>query len=90
MDYIAVIHKEPNSDSASAFLIFLAASRRVGRSKEARDMAAEALAGHIEVMHETGEPEPDPSTLDEVMVNPDFRDGVAFLVTVEAPGKRCA
>jgi hypothetical protein len=30
---------------------------------------------------------PDPSTLDEVMSNPDFRDGVAFLVSVEEPGK---
>jgi hypothetical protein len=50
-------------------------------------MAAEALAGHIAVMQERGEPTPDPSTLDEVMVNPDFQDGVAFLVSVEEPGK---
>jgi hypothetical protein len=50
-------------------------------------MAAEALTGHIEVMHETGEPVPDPSTLDEVMRNPDFHDGVAFLVSVQEPGK---
>jgi hypothetical protein len=50
-------------------------------------MAAEALTGHIEVMHERGEPVPDPSILDEVMSNPDFRDGVAFLVSVEEPAK---
>jgi hypothetical protein len=30
---------------------------------------------------------PDPSTLDEVMIDPDFQDGVAFLVSVEEPGK---
>jgi hypothetical protein len=29
----------------------------------------------------------DPSTLDEVMINPDFQDGGAFLVSVEEPGK---
>jgi hypothetical protein len=30
---------------------------------------------------------PDTSTLDEVMSNPDFQDGAAFLVSVEEPGK---
>ena len=38
-------------------------------------------------MHKAAEPVPDPSTLDEVMINPDFQDGVAFLVSVEEPGK---
>jgi hypothetical protein len=38
-------------------------------------------------MHEAAEPVPDPSTPDEVMINPDFQDGVAFLVSVEEPGK---
>ena len=38
-------------------------------------------------MHETGDPVPDPSTLEEVTSNPDFQDGVAFLVSVEEPGK---
>jgi hypothetical protein len=51
-------------------------------------MAAEALTGHIGVMRETGKSVPDPSTLDEVMGEPDFRDGVAFLVSVEEPGKK--
>ena len=50
-------------------------------------MAAEALTGHIDVMHETGNSVPDPSTLDEVMSNPDFQDGVAFLVRVEELGE---
>ena len=43
--------------------------------------------GHIEVMHETGDPVPDPSTLEEVTSNLDFQDGVAFLVSAEEPGK---
>jgi hypothetical protein len=36
-------------------------------------MALEALTGHIGVMRETGETVPDPSRLDEVMSNPQFR-----------------
>jgi hypothetical protein len=38
-------------------------------------------------MRETGEPVSRPSSLDEVMSNPDFRDGVAFLVSVKEAGK---
>ncbi len=38
-------------------------------------------------MHEAGEPVPDPSPLDEIMSNPDYQDGVAFLVSVKEPGK---
>jgi predicted RNase H-like HicB family nuclease len=87
MDYIAIIHKEPNSDfgvSSPDFPGCVTAGRTLD---EAKDMAAEALTGHIEVMRDTGDPVPDPSTLDEVMSNPDFQDGVAFLVSVEEPRK---
>jgi predicted RNase H-like HicB family nuclease len=88
MDYIAIIHKEPNSDFGVSFPDFPGCVTAGRTLDEAKDMAAEALTGHIEVMNETGEPVPDPSTLDEVMSNPDFQDGVAFLVSVEEPGKR--
>jgi predicted RNase H-like HicB family nuclease len=87
MDYIAIIHKEPNSDFGVSFPDFPGCITAGRTLDEARDMAAEALTGHIEVMRETGEPLPDASTLDEVMNNPDFQDGVAFLVSIEEPGK---
>jgi predicted RNase H-like HicB family nuclease len=87
MNYIAIIHKEPTSDFGVSFPDFPGCITAGRTLDEAKDMAAEALTGHIEVMRETGEPVPDPSTLDEVMSEPDFRDGVAFLVTVEEPGK---
>jgi predicted RNase H-like HicB family nuclease len=87
MDYIAIIHKEPNSDFGVSFRDFPGCITAGRTLDEAKDMAAEALTGHIEVMRETGEPLPDPSTLDEVMSNSDFQDGVAFLVSVEEPGK---
>jgi predicted RNase H-like HicB family nuclease len=87
MDYIAIIHKEPTSDFGVSFPDFPGCITAGRTLDEAKEMAAEALTGHIEVMRETGEPVPDPSTLDEVMSNPDFQDGVAFLVSVEEPVK---
>lgn len=87
MDYIAIIHKEADSDFGVSFPDFPGCITAGRTLDEAKDMALEALTGHIEVMRETGESVPDPSTLDEVMSNPDFQDGVAFLVSVKEPGK---
>jgi predicted RNase H-like HicB family nuclease len=76
MNYIAIIHKDADSDFGVSFPDFpgyITAGRTLD---EAKDMAREALTGHI---HKAGEPIPDPSPLDEVMTRPDFQDGVAFL-----------
>jgi len=90
MDYIAIIHKDPDSDFGVSFPDFPGCITAGRTLDEAKDMALEALTGHIEVMRETGEPVPDPSTLDEVMGIPDFQDGVAFLVSIKKRGKRYA
>ena len=87
MDYIAIIHKDPVSDFGISFPDFSGCITAGRTLDEAKDMALAALTGHIEVMRETGEPVPDPSTLDEVMSKPDFQDGVALLVSVKDPGK---
>jgi predicted RNase H-like HicB family nuclease len=87
MDYIAIIHKEPNSDFGVSFPDFPGCITAGRTLDEAKDMAIEALTGHIAAMRETGEPVPDSSTLEEVMSNPDFQDGVALLVNVKESGK---
>jgi len=87
MGYVAIIHKDPDSDSASAFLIFQAASPPVGHSTRPRIWPLEALSGHIEVMRDAGESVPAPSGLDEVMRHPQFRNGVAFLVRIKEPAR---
>ena len=51
---------------------------------EARKMAAEALALHIEGMRQDHEAFPASSPLDVVMENPENRDAVAFLVEAAA------
>jgi len=50
-------------------------------------MGEEALNFHVEMMVEAGEPIPEPSTLDAVMLDPDFRDGVAIMLPLKQAPK---
>jgi predicted RNase H-like HicB family nuclease len=90
MDYVAIIHKDHDSDFGVGFPDFPGCITAGRTLNEAKDMALEALTGHIEVMRETGEAVPDPSSLDEVMSDPQVRDGVAFLISIKERGKRYA
>jgi len=89
MDYVAIIHKDHDSDFGVSFPDFPGCITAGRTLNEAKDRALEALTGHIEVMRETGEAVPDPSSLDEVM-RPQFRDGVAFLISIKERGQRYA
>jgi predicted RNase H-like HicB family nuclease len=86
IDYVAIIHKDKDSDFGVSFPDFPGCITAGRTLEEARYMAREALAGHIVVMRDGGDPVPDPSPLDTVMRNPEFGDAVAFLVTVDEPG----
>lgn len=80
--YIGLIRKDQGSDFGVDFPDFPGCVT-AGRSlDEARGMAAEALALHVQGMIEDREPIPEPSSLDGVMGDPENRDGVAFLVEV--------
>jgi HicB_like antitoxin of bacterial toxin-antitoxin system len=50
---------------------------------DARAMAEEALTLHIEGMVEDGEAIPEPSTLEDIMSDPENRTAVAILVSVK-------
>jgi predicted RNase H-like HicB family nuclease len=81
-NYIALIHKEPRSDFGVSFPDFPGCVT-AGRSlDEARKMAEEALALHVDGMREDGEKLPVPSSLESVMARRDNRDAVAILVTL--------
>jgi predicted RNase H-like HicB family nuclease len=87
MDYIAIIHKEAKSHYGVSFPDFpgcITAGRSVD---EAKDLAAEVLAFHVEGLREDGEVIPKPSSLEDIMQSPDFTDGVAFLVTLDQPDR---
>ena len=78
--YIALIHKQNDSDYGVSFPDFPGCVSAGVTLEEARRMGAEALAFHIEGLVEDGEPLPEPSTLDAIMRDPDNREGVAILV----------
>lgn len=86
-DYIAIIHKDPESDFGVSFPDFPGCITAGSSLEEARKLAQEALEFHISGMVEDGDSIPDPSSLDKVMQNPDFTDGVAFIVHVRPPSK---
>jgi len=78
--YIALIHKDADSDYGVSFPDLPGCVSAGETLDEARDMAAEALALHLEGMAADGEPIPAPSPLEKVMADPENRDGVAILV----------
>jgi predicted RNase H-like HicB family nuclease len=80
--YIGLIHKEADSDFGVSFPDFPGVATAGTTLDDARLMAEEALALHIEGMVADGDPIPAPSTLDEIMNDPQNRDGVAILVAV--------
>jgi len=86
--YIGLIHKDKNSDFGVSFPDFPGVITAGTTLDDARAMAEEALALHLEGLAEDGEALPEPSTLDEVMSDPDNRSGVAILVSLKAESSK--
>lgn len=81
-----LIHKDADSDFGVSFPDFPGCVTAGRNLEEARVMAQEALALHIEGMVADGETVPAPSSLDEVMADPANREGV--VVVVPAPARQ--
>jgi len=84
-NYIALIHKDADSDYGVSFPDFPGCITAGSTLDEARAMAEEAFALHLEGMLEDGDPIPEPSSLDTIMSDPENRKGVAILV--QAPSR---
>ncbi|TIM17054.1 MAG: CopG family transcriptional regulator, partial [Mesorhizobium sp.] len=78
--YIGLIHKDADSDFGVSFPDFPGVITAGKDLDDARSMAEEALALHIEGLVEDGGAVPEPSSLEAVMADADNRDGVAILV----------
>jgi predicted RNase H-like HicB family nuclease len=85
--YIALIHKDAGSDYGVSFPDIPGVISVGSTLDEARRMAAEALALHLEGMAAEGEAIPEPTSLEAIMAAPENRDGVAVLIPV-AEGAR--
>ncbi|HEU0217005.1 MAG TPA: type II toxin-antitoxin system HicB family antitoxin [Stellaceae bacterium] len=86
--YIALIHKDIGSDYGVSFPDFPGLATAGHSLDEARAMAEEALAFHVEGMIEDGEALPEPTALDEVMRDPENHDGVVTLISLKPSPKR--
>lgn len=78
--YVALIHKDASSDFGVSFPDFPGCVTAGTTIEDARVMAEEALAFHIEGMMEDGMSIPAPSSLDEIMEIRENKDAVAFIV----------
>ncbi len=87
-NYIGLIHKEATSDYGVSFPDFPGVVTAGSSLDEARAMAEEALAFHIDGLINDGEAIPEPSDLEDVMADPDNRDGVAILVALKTRAKK--
>ena len=79
-EYIALVHKERDTDFGASFPDFPGAITAAESLEELRVVAQEALTFHIEGMREDGEDVPAPSSLDEIIQHEDFKDAVAVMV----------
>jgi predicted RNase H-like HicB family nuclease len=87
--YIGLIHKQADSDYGVSFPDFPGVATAGTSMDDARAMAEEALALHVEGLVEDREALPEPSSLDAVMADPENKDGVAILVAVKTDAPKC-
>jgi predicted RNase H-like HicB family nuclease len=87
-NYIGLIHKDADSDYGVSFPDFPGVVTAGTDLDDARHMAEEALAFHVEGLVEDGDAIPEPSSLETVMADPGNHDGVAILVTLKDEVKK--
>jgi len=82
--YIALIHKEADSDYGVSFPDLPGVITAGSNLDDARGMATEALAFHLQGLAEDSEPAPEPSSLEKIMSVRENQDGVAFVIAAAA------
>jgi predicted RNase H-like HicB family nuclease len=80
INYIALIHKDSESDYGVSFPDFPGCVTASESIDEAKDMALEALSGHIIVMKESGERIPEPSSLEKIISSQKNKNIIAFFI----------
>jgi predicted RNase H-like HicB family nuclease len=79
-NYIAIVHKEEASDFGVSFPDFHGCITAGKDIDEAKDMAQDALALHIQGLLEDGDQLPNPSRLEDIMADSNYADATAYLV----------
>src|SRR5215472_13459348 len=80
--YIGIVHKDKGSDFGVSFPDFPGAVTAAPTYEQAVEMAAEALALHVEGMLAEGEAIPEPSSFNQIRA--EYRDGIPVLVPLKS------
>ena len=86
--YIGIIHKDESSDFGISFPDFPGCISAGATLDETLAMGREALEGHIGVMADNSEAIPEPSAMDAIMADADYRDGTPVLVPARVIASR--
>jgi predicted RNase H-like HicB family nuclease len=78
--YIALIHKDRDRGYSVSFPDFPGCISTCDTLEEACALSVDALAVHVEGMSEHGAVIPEPSSLEQIMEDPENRHGVALLI----------
>ncbi len=78
--YIGLVHKEPESDYGVSFPDLPGCVTAGHTFEEAKELATEALAFHLEGFARSGNEISEPSSADAVVTHPDSWDAIALLV----------
>jgi predicted RNase H-like HicB family nuclease len=85
--YPAILEKEPTSAYGVTFPDFLGLVSAGDTAEAALVNAHEALAGHVALMVQDGDPLPESTPVEAVTADPDIRVVAITLVGVTVPGK---
>jgi predicted RNase H-like HicB family nuclease len=85
--YVGLIHKEVASDYGVSFPDFPGVVTAGKNLDDARAMAEEALALHVEALVADGEAVPEPSSLEELMDDPQNQNSVAIIVGLKTQAR---
>jgi predicted RNase H-like HicB family nuclease len=84
VSYVAYVRKDEDSDYGVEFPDVPGCITAGRTLDEARAMAAEALAGHLAILEDEGEPVPKPSSMDDLKGAPNQEGAILMLVDLPA------
>ena len=78
--FIAILHQDPGTDYGLCFPDFPGCVAAENNLEGLKAAAEEALAGHLQLLAETGAAVPPPTLIEAIMTDPDFADGLPALI----------
>ena len=78
--FIAILHQDPGTDYGLCFPEFPGCVAAENNLEGLKAAAEEALAGHLQLLAETGAAVPPPTPIEAIMTDPDSADSLPALI----------